>query len=121
MSYNASQQKSPVWHDLETTPWLVDLGNFTFHFSTPKHAEKFREQAYQKIEWLNDSMSRRFHVPCAFDHLALVQLYMQIEGRGFMVEYRGYVYRRPKDMLVATYIVESAFGAAEVKDNGVRS
>lgn len=85
MGYNASQTKSPVCYDLRKTQWQAQHGEFVFSFSTCAHRDKFLRECDKRIDWLNDSMSRRFHVPCDFEPLALVQLYQQIEGRGFLV------------------------------------
>lgn len=98
MAYNASQQKSPVCYDLRTSPFVYEWGNFKFHFSTEQHVDKFATNAQKRILWLSDSMTRRFHVPCDFENLAVMQLYLQIEGRGFLVEYKGCIYDKPTDI-----------------------
>ena len=85
MAYNASQTKSPVVYNLMDSQFEVVKRGYVFRFSTQRHAEKFGQSADYKVEWMNDSMTRRFHIPCRFDELALFQLYMQIEGRGFLV------------------------------------
>lgn len=46
---------------------------------------KFNENYIKRIEWLNDSMKRRFHISVELDLLAVLQLYMQVETRGFLV------------------------------------
>lgn len=100
MGYNASQTKSPVCNDLRKTQWQAMYKCFCFNFSTMKHRDKFLEQIENKVQWMNDSMSRRFHVPCDFELLAMVQLYMQIEGRGFMFfdTETGEVYESPDEL-----------------------
>ena len=105
MAYNATATKSPVHYDLTTSPYEVSVGYFTFRFSTWKHALKFDEEVSKRVEWLNDSMSRRFHVPCAFDNLAMVQLYQQIEGRGFNMVYKGTEFTNVNDITFATVII----------------
>ena len=102
MAYNASQTKSPICYDLRETNWQAVEDGFVFNFSSVSHRDKFIEEAKGRKEWLSDSMSRRFHVPCDFSVLALFQLYMQIEGRGFLVydPVNGYVFERPTDIVV---------------------
>ena len=102
MAYNASQQKSPVCYDLTCSQWQANYRNFRFFFSTAKHRDKFLVECRGRVAWMNDSMSRRFHVRCDFAYLAVVQLYMQIEGRGFLVvdEENGIVYDRPEKVRV---------------------
>lgn len=85
MAYNASQQKSPICNDLRKSEWVAEYGGMRFWFSTPTHLAKFNEQVRIKVEWLNDSMCKRFHFRCDFTDVALVQLYMAIEGRGFRI------------------------------------
>ena len=105
MAYNASQTKSPVCYDLHKTQWQAMYNNLMFNFSSMKHRDKFLEDINKRVAWLNDSMSRRFHVPCFFNDLAAIQLYMQIEGRGFFVynEITGEVFDSPEEMRLELY------------------
>lgn len=100
MAYNASQTKSPVCNDLRKTQWQATYDCYCFNFSTMKHRDKFLDEVVNKVAWLNDSMSRRFHVSCDFESLAVIQLYMQIEGRGFLVfnTETGEVFESPNDI-----------------------
>ena len=102
MTYNASQYKSPVCYNLDETDWEAVVDTYRFAFSTMAHRDKFLNEVDKKIQWLNHSMTKRFHVPCMFNRLAMIQLYMQIEGRGFRVidESAGIVYRSPEGMTV---------------------
>ena len=102
MGYNASQTKSPVCYDLRNTQWQALQGEFMFNFSTVGHRDKFLSEVQKRVDWLNDSMSRRFHVPCMFDDLAAIQLYMQLEGRGFFIFniVTGEVYEKPSEVLL---------------------
>lgn len=85
MAYNASQRKGPIVYDLNESRFSVKARGYEFRFSSLAHKEKFVKLMKEKVEWLNDSMTRRFHIPCRFDELALFQLYMHVEGRGFLV------------------------------------
>lgn len=85
MTYNASQQKSPVHYSLEDSPYWTDFGDYVYKFSSIKHKEKFEREVHERILWLDDSLSRRFHLCINTGDLAAVQLYMQIEGRGFCI------------------------------------
>ena len=104
MAYNASQQKSPVCYDLTCSQWQAIYRNFRFFFSTAKHRDKFLVECRGRVAWMNDSMSRRFHVRCDCALLAVVQLYMQIEGRGFLVvdEEMGVVYDSAEKVRITT-------------------
>lgn len=98
MAYNASQTKSPVCYDLHRTQWMANYQHFMFHFSTVGHRDKFLTECRRKVSWMDGSMSKRFHLSCDFEELAVFQLYMQIEGRGFLVvdEVNGIVYDSPE-------------------------
>ena len=85
MAYNASQAKTPVCYDLRKSQWTFDALGYRFYFSTMAHRDKFWRDWAKRVEWLSDSMSRRFHIYVDCSLLAVVQLYMQIEGRGFFV------------------------------------
>ena len=85
MSYNASQRKSPIANNLDNDSYATIHDGFEYRFSSLRNKEKFDSLLFQRIEWLNDSLSRRFHVPVKADHLAAVQLYQMCEGRGFRV------------------------------------
>lgn len=56
-----------------------------FFFSTERNLKKFETMCEKRVLWLNDSLSRRFHMAVLADELALFQLYMMCEGRGFRV------------------------------------
>lgn len=115
MTYNASQYKSPVCYNLDATDWEAVVDTYRFAFSTMAHRDKFLNEVDKKIQWLNHSMTKRFHVPCMFNRLAMIQLYMQIEGRGFLVtdEIEGIVYRSPEEMAVYCGIVYNVEGVED--------
>lgn len=74
-----------VAYNLAVSPYRYTWGTRTFHFSTAAHMERFKERLNIRREWLNDSLSRRFKVSVKADDLAVLQLYMQTETRGFYV------------------------------------
>ena len=85
MTYNASQRKSPVVYNLSDSKFIHEEGRYDFYFSSIKHLEKFQQELDSHEKWLGDSLSRRFHLNIEASDLADFQLYMQIEGRGFVV------------------------------------
>lgn len=90
-----------VCYDIENSPYTAEWERFMFHFSSPFHRRKFREQVKVKVDWLNDSFSRRFHMGMTMDLVAVLNLYRQIETRGFyVVDVYGRVYRRPEDISI---------------------
>ncbi len=85
MAYNASQAKSPVSYDLSNEAYKSSWEEYDFYFSTMAHKYKFDSQIKTRIDWLNDSLSRRFHFEVHADAIAVFQLYKMVEGRGFKV------------------------------------
>ena len=77
--------KNGVEYDLTRTPYSSTWDCYTFFFSSATHLEKFEYRRQSRIDWLCDSLSRRFHVEIDASVLAVFQLYMQIETRGFRV------------------------------------
>lgn len=74
-----------VVYDLRFSDYEYTFFPLTFRFSSESHMNKFAERVRNRVEWLNDSMSRRFHVEVRMDLLAALQCYMQVETRGFLV------------------------------------
>lgn len=85
MSYNATQARSHISYDLTNETYTSDWEEYTFYFSTMAHKEKFDAGVKARVEWLNDSLSRRFHYDVHADALAVFQFYKMVEGRGFKV------------------------------------
>lgn len=81
----ATLTRSGVCYDLRETPFSDVEQGMTFYFSSHTHMLKFRNRKVERMEWLCDSLSNRFHVSVDARILALVQLYLQIEKRGFRV------------------------------------
>lgn len=80
--------RNGVCYDLRETPFTYSLCGMTFHFTSAKHREKFTSEAHKRMVWMTDSMTRRFHFLVDASELALMQLYGQVETRGFLVEMR---------------------------------
>ena len=77
--------KSGVVYDVKNSPFQVERNGYIFKFSSESHRHKFIREAKIKEEWLNDSLSRRFRIKVDFILLADIQLYQQIEQRGFYI------------------------------------
>ena len=77
--------KNGVYYDLRESPYAWSWDTLTFYFSSAKHLNKFKALVDARVEWMCDSMSRRFHVAVDAGMFAALQLYMQVETRGFLV------------------------------------
>ena len=74
-----------VAYDVGDSPYSCFRNGLQFKFSSARHLEKFMTEVRIREEWLTDSMSRRFKVRVECAVLADLQLYMQIEKRGFYI------------------------------------
>ena len=74
-----------VAYDVGDSPYSCYRNGLQFKFSSARHLEKFMTEVRIREEWLTDSMSRRFKVRVECAILADIQLYMQIEKRGFYI------------------------------------
>lgn len=97
------QTKNGVVYDLSLSPFEVSWKEYTFVFSSAVHAAKFDSKLSVRIEWLTDSLSRRFHVCVDAAVIAVMQLYMQTETRGFYVvdNKAGKVHTCPENITLA--------------------
>ena len=73
-----------VVYDLRNSPFTEQRNGLEYKFSSAKHREKFMNEVRKREDWLADSMSRRFKMNIRFDQLADLQLYRQVETRGFI-------------------------------------
>lgn len=93
------QTKNGVCYDLENSPFMFSTAFFCYSFSSGKHLEKFKDNVDKRRDWLTDSMSRRFHFYIDMSLVAELQLYMQVETRGFfIVSNSGKVYKCPENL-----------------------
>lgn len=99
--YDATKQAAKnIYHSLDVSPYDTEYKDWHFRFSTEKHQKKFENDFLKHKEWLDDSMSRRFHIDFDSGMLAAVSLYCRIEGRGFYIynKKENETYRDPKDV-----------------------
>lgn len=80
-----SVTKSGVCYDLGESPYSYSWRGLTYYFSSVNHCEKFIRDVRKREQWLDDSLSRRFKVSVHLPILADVQLYAQVETRGFRI------------------------------------
>lgn len=85
----AELTRSGVCYDMRSSPYTYEWREWLFRFSSEVHRKNFAEKLFGHILWLNDSMSRRFHIRCELDRLAALQLYRRIETRGFSIRMWG--------------------------------
>ena len=78
--------KDGVFYDMEHSPYKTMYGDYTFHFSSRKHMNSFLDKMPVRLDWLTDSLSKRFHFYVDAGLIAMFQLYFQVETRGCYVK-----------------------------------
>lgn len=81
------QTKSGVVYDIARSPFEFERHGMLYKFSSVSHRDKFIANVMIKEDWLNDSLSRRFKMNVDVRLLADLQLYRQIESRGYYVKH----------------------------------
>lgn len=90
-----------VCYDLTESPYTLEHNGIVWHFSSAPHRNKFRREMRKRELWLNDSLSKRFGCTMMLDLVADIQLYKQIESRGFyLVTNDGNEFTKPEDMVI---------------------
>ncbi len=74
-----------VEYDLKRSKYVEVVWGFELHFSSIPHLEKFRAGWMKHVDWINDGMSRKFHMETKMDYLALIDFYRRTETRGFYI------------------------------------
>lgn len=92
--------KNGVCYDLKETPYTFEWRGILYHFSSENHMSKFIRNLRNKEEWLDDSLSRRFKCTVHLPVLADIQLYTQVETRGFYLTTKGTEYLLPSSVYV---------------------
>lgn len=91
-----------VCYDLTDTPYVVEHNGIIWHFSSVPHRNKFRREVRKRELWLNDSLTKRFGCTMMLDLVADIQLYKQVETRGFyVVTNDGSEYTSPESIVIA--------------------
>lgn len=91
-----------VCYDLTDTPYMVEHNGIIWHFSSVPHRNKFRREVCKRELWLNDSLTKRFGCTMMLDLVADIQLYKQVETRGFyLVTNDGAEYTSPESIVIA--------------------
>ena len=98
----AELTRNGVCYDLRESPYRLEVFDFAFHFSSLAHKRRFHRDLQKTILWLNDSLSRRFHMGVDAKVVAVLNLYRQVETRGFYVHdtWNEVIYTKPEDVSI---------------------
>ena len=92
--------KNGVCYDLTKSPYMYEWRGMVYFFSSVKHKEKFVDNVRMKEEWVDDSLSRRFKCRVHLPILADIQLYTQVETRGFYIQSKCNEYENASSVYV---------------------
>lgn len=78
-----------ICYSLEKSPYRVTVYNLTYFFSSKRYADKFRDNLLENRELFKTQWSSRMKIPFESDAMADIQLYQNIEKRGFYITRDG--------------------------------
>lgn len=82
-----------VCYDLKQTPYVVKVGDYEFYFSTEKWMKKFESSYQEKIEYVQQSLIKRFQINFNFYKIGIIWAYKKCESNGFLIKYKGRLYQ----------------------------
>lgn len=91
-----------VYNNIEDSPYKVEIGDYTFYFSSEFYKNNFSERYKAFLIDEKYKFQVKYDVSIDFDAIFLLYLYKGIEKRGFRVYYIGN--RVTKDYFFKTMI-----------------
>lgn len=85
--------RNGVEYQLDKSPFIFELNNLIFYFSSNNHLNKFTSNLEKFICDMRYKFLERYGYYCYFDLLFLLILYSKIETRGFYIKYEGREYK----------------------------
>lgn len=87
-----------VFYDLSISPYMKELDEILFVFSSKWHKDKFTKQYKDFVLQQNSRFKEKYLIDLNFEKLFLLQLYQRIESRGFFIKINGVEYTCPKSV-----------------------
>lgn len=78
-----------IYYDLNESSYTFKYDNLTFYFSSPKYLERFKDTYIEYIKNETMKLNLKFSSIVYADEMLLLNLYKQIEKRGFKVLYKN--------------------------------
>lgn len=88
-----------VCYDISSSPFVVEVDGIVYRFTSEKHMRKFEDDLEKIEDWVNDSLSRRFHTTIRCPALGQLWLYRKVERNGFCLEVEGEQIKCPEGLL----------------------
>lgn len=80
---------SKVCLNLQESNYFFKVGDYIYFFSTELHRNKFACNYINHRKEVSDKLTKRYKIRCHFNLLADVNLYREIENRGFYIRKIG--------------------------------
>lgn len=77
-----------IYYDLNESHYIFKYDNLTFYFSSPKYLERFKDTYVEYIKNETMKLHLKYSAIIYGDEMLLLNLYKQIEKRGFKVLYK---------------------------------
>lgn len=77
--------RNGICYDLENSPYYIKLKECTLFFSSQYNKDRFLQKEKIERDRINKSLGKRFKTNFNVDYLAFINLYAQIEKRGFYI------------------------------------
>lgn len=82
---------------LSESNYFYRVGDYIYFFSTELHRNKFASNYLNHRKETSDKLTKRYKIRCNIDLLADVNLYIEIENRGFYIRgIKGGEYKWPE-------------------------
>ena len=81
--------RNGVYHDLNKSPYKVNINEVDFYFSSKFNMERFLTSYPKEISKLTVSLSNRFNLDFDATHIGLIRSYRNVEKRGFLIKVKG--------------------------------
>lgn len=79
--------RNGIFYQLEESPWIAREQGMTFYFSSSTHYNRFVREVDKRMRNMTATMGERIGCPVNMRPAACIQLYRQVETRGFLVKY----------------------------------
>lgn len=77
--------RNGIFYNLSESPWRVSRHGMIFYFSSETHYNRFLREVDKRERQMTETMSHRIGCFVNMEIPACVQLYRQVEQRGFLV------------------------------------
>lgn len=77
--------RNGVYYNLEESPWRVSRHGMILYFSTETHYNRFLREIDKRERQMTSTMSNRIGCFVNMEVPACIQLYRQVEQRGFLI------------------------------------